>query len=150
MFTQNVEASNIHFVVWQFWGRAAEASWTEKSRTLFFLHPGFADRRESSLALPLVGGSFSGQFGHLSTLSLRSPAVGAISANLQPRHNDPEPAVLFHLRLQLLKNIADEFHDLAATQARHVDVIAVQFTFVVMPLAVNVHQVEFVDQPLAL
>jgi hypothetical protein len=34
-FTQNVANSNIHFVVWQFWGRAAEASWTEKSRTLF-------------------------------------------------------------------------------------------------------------------
>jgi hypothetical protein len=24
-------------VVWQFWGRAAEASWTEKSRALFYM-----------------------------------------------------------------------------------------------------------------
>lgn len=27
---------SIHFVVWQFWGRAAEASLTEKSRALFY------------------------------------------------------------------------------------------------------------------
>jgi hypothetical protein len=38
-FTQNGGTFNIHLVVWQFWGRAAntEASWTEKSRTLFLL-----------------------------------------------------------------------------------------------------------------
>jgi hypothetical protein len=35
-FTQNEEFFNIHFVVWQFWGRAAEASWTEKSKALFY------------------------------------------------------------------------------------------------------------------
>jgi hypothetical protein len=34
-FTQNEGFSNITFVVWQFWGRAAEASLTEKSRALF-------------------------------------------------------------------------------------------------------------------
>jgi len=34
-FTQNQQFINIHFVVWQFWGRAAEASLTEKSRALF-------------------------------------------------------------------------------------------------------------------
>ncbi len=34
-FTQNEGDSSIHLVVWQFWGRAAEASWTEKSRALF-------------------------------------------------------------------------------------------------------------------
>jgi len=34
-FTPNQQFINIHFVVWQFWGRAAEASLTEKSRALF-------------------------------------------------------------------------------------------------------------------
>jgi hypothetical protein len=34
-FTPSEAASNIQLVVWQFWGRAAEASWTERSRTLF-------------------------------------------------------------------------------------------------------------------
>jgi hypothetical protein len=35
-FTLNEEFISIHFVVWQFWGRAAEASWTEKSKALFY------------------------------------------------------------------------------------------------------------------
>ena len=35
-FTQNEEDPNIHLVVGQFWGRAAEASWAEKSRALFY------------------------------------------------------------------------------------------------------------------
>jgi hypothetical protein len=44
-FTQSQANFNIHLVVWQTWGRAAEASWTEKSRTLFLSAPwrsGFA------------------------------------------------------------------------------------------------------------
>jgi hypothetical protein len=36
-FTLHGQFFNIHFVVWQFWGRAAEASWTERSKTLFYL-----------------------------------------------------------------------------------------------------------------
>src|ERR1700686_5494450 len=49
-FTQNEEFLTIHFVVWQFWGRAAEASLTEKSRALFywFLKP---DRLHSSAVI---------------------------------------------------------------------------------------------------
>jgi hypothetical protein len=35
-FTLNQRFSNIHLVVWQFWGRAAEASWAAKSEALFF------------------------------------------------------------------------------------------------------------------
>ena len=38
-FTHNESFLNIHFVVWQFWGRAAEASLTEKSRALFHCLP---------------------------------------------------------------------------------------------------------------
>jgi len=38
-FTHYGGAFSIHFVVWQFWGRAAEASLTEKSRALF-IFPG--------------------------------------------------------------------------------------------------------------
>lgn len=83
-------------VVWQFWGRAAEASLTEKSGALFL-------------------------FGSVGLLRARR----AISADLQSRHDNAEPAVFLDLRLQLLENIADELHDLAATQARHVDVIAI-------------------------
>ncbi len=35
-FTLTQPFTNIHIVVWQFWGRAAEASWAEKSEALFF------------------------------------------------------------------------------------------------------------------
>ena len=34
-FTLEWRPSTIQFVVWQFWGRAAEASWTQKVRALF-------------------------------------------------------------------------------------------------------------------
>src|SRR6202049_4949960 len=36
-FTPHGAASTIQLVVWQFWGRAAEASLTEKSRALFYV-----------------------------------------------------------------------------------------------------------------
>ena len=36
-FTPRGAASTIQLVVWQFWGRAAGASLTEKSRALFLL-----------------------------------------------------------------------------------------------------------------
>jgi len=38
-FTRVGGDPTIQIVVWQFWGRAAEASWTEKSRALFCLPP---------------------------------------------------------------------------------------------------------------
>ena len=79
-----------------------------------------------------------------------SPAGCAISADFQPRHHDAEAAIFLHLPLQLLENVADKFHDLAAAQACHVDMVAIELTLVVMSLAVNVQEIEFVDQALAL
>src|SRR5690348_8292898 len=38
-FTRVGADPTIQIVVWQFWGRAAEASWTEKSRALFSFPP---------------------------------------------------------------------------------------------------------------
>ena len=52
--------------------------------------------------------------------------------------------------LRLLENIADELHDLAAPEAGHVDVVPVQLALVVVPLAVDVHQVELVNQTVPL
>jgi hypothetical protein len=60
-FTQNEEDPNIHLVVGQFWGRAAEASWTEKSRALFSFVPhmkiassAFPGRQRNILQSPAV------------------------------------------------------------------------------------------------
>jgi hypothetical protein len=50
-FTQNRDATSIDFVVWQFWGRAAEALWIEKSRALF-LFPLVVSCRDSRLGCP--------------------------------------------------------------------------------------------------
>ncbi len=61
-----------------------------------------------------------------------------------------EAAVFFYLALQPLKYIADELHNLPATQARHVDVVTVHFALVVVTFAVDVHQVKFVNQSVAL
>jgi hypothetical protein len=80
--------------------------------------------------------------------SLRT--VGAVSANLQPRHDDAEAAIFLDLAFQILENIAHEFHDLATAQASHVDVIAIQLALIIMPLSVDMHQIEFVNQSVAL
>ena len=61
-----------------------------------------------------------------------------------------KPAVALDLALQAVKEIAFEFHDLAAAQAGHVDVIALRAAFVVMFLALHVHEVELVHQPVPL
>jgi hypothetical protein len=74
----------------------------------------------------------------------------AISANLQPRNQHPESAVLLHLSLQPLKAVTHKLCDLPAAQTRHVNVVALQLALVVVSLAVDVHQVEFIDQPLPL
>jgi hypothetical protein len=75
---------------------------------------------------------------------------GTVSTDFQSRYDNSEPAVFFHLPLQLFENVAYELHDLAAAQAGHVDMVAIQFALVVMTLAVDMHQVEFVDQALSL
>ena len=61
-----------------------------------------------------------------------------------------EAAVAFDLALEPLELIADELRDLAATQAGGVDVIAGEPALIVMTFSVDVHEIEFVDQPVAL
>jgi hypothetical protein len=72
-FTRNESFSTIHFVVWQFWGRAAEASWTEKSEALFLLVVPFPEgallRLSRSAEHPIASGKIKGSVhfraGHL-------------------------------------------------------------------------------------
>jgi len=59
-------------------------------------------------------------------------------------------AVALDLALQAIKEIALEFHDLAAALAGHVDVIALRTALVEMLLALHVHQIQLIDQPVAL
>lgn len=77
-------------------------------------------------------------------------ASRAIPADFQSRHRNPEAAVLRHLTFKILKNIADELHDPATTKTCDMDVVAVDLALVIMALAMNVHEIEFVDQAVAL
>src|SRR3979409_2687173 len=79
-----------------------------------------------------------------------APAGRTIPAHLKSRHQNVELAVALQLVLQSLKSLADKFGDLPATQARHVDVVALQPALVVMPFAIQMHQVKFIDHALAL
>ena len=51
---------------------------------------------------------------------------------------------------EAVEEIAFEFRDLAAAQAGHVNVVALGATLVEMLLSLHVHEVEFVDQAVAL
>jgi hypothetical protein len=55
-----------------------------------------------------------------------------------------------NLPFEAVEKIAFEFSDLAATKAGHVDVVALRAAFVKMFLSLHVHEIEFVDQAVAL
>src|SRR5215472_417350 len=77
-------------------------------------------------------------------------AVAAISANFETSDDDVKSAVALDLSLEAIEEIAFEFGDLATAKASHMDVIALGATFVVMFFALEVHEVELVDQAVAL
>lgn len=79
----------------------------------------------------------------------RSAAFRAVAADFQPAHDDVEPTVAFDLTLEAVEEVALELDDLAATQAGHMNMIALRTPLVIMLLALHVHEVEFVDQPVA-
>jgi len=72
-------------------------------------------------------------------------AVGAVATDLKAGDQHAKAAILFDLLFQFLEAVAHKFRDLAAAETRHVDVIAFQAPLVVMSLAIDVHQIEFVD-----
>ncbi len=74
-------------------------------------------------------------------------ALLANSAHFQPHYPDLKTALLDHLLFQFLERRARVFHDRAAPKAGHVTVIAVGLGLVIMLLALDVHEIEFIDQP---
>jgi hypothetical protein len=81
---------------------------------------------------------------------IRGAALGAITTDFQPGDYNMEAAVSLNLPLQAIKEIAFEFRNLAAAQARHVDVVPLWAAFVEVLLALHVHQVEFVHKSVPL
>ena len=77
-------------------------------------------------------------------------ALSTIAANFEPGHDDVEPAIPLNLSLQSVEQVTFDFSDLAATEARHVNVIALGTPLIVVFLALHVHQIEFVNQTVPL
>ena len=59
-------------------------------------------------------------------------------------------AIAFQLVLQRIEDFTYKFSNLPTAQASHVNVIRAQFALVVMAFAVQMHEIEFIDQPLPL
>ena len=77
-------------------------------------------------------------------------AIRAVSAHFQAADYDVKAAVAFDLTLKAVEEIAFKFHDLAATQAGHMDVIALRTPLVEVLLALHVHKIEFVNESMPL
>jgi hypothetical protein len=72
-------------------------------------------------------------------------ALRAIAANFQPRNHNMEAAVALNLAFKAVEEIAFELGYLSAAQARHVDVITLGPSLIVVLLTLHVHEVEFVN-----
>jgi hypothetical protein len=77
-------------------------------------------------------------------------AIAAIAAHLEPADHDVEAAVALDLTFEAVEEVAFEFHNLAATEASHVDVVALRPALVEVLLALHVHEIELVNQAVAL
>ncbi|HTM37216.1 MAG TPA: hypothetical protein VL156_10750 [Terriglobales bacterium] len=77
-------------------------------------------------------------------------ALGAVSADFQARNDNMKAAVTLNLAFEAVEQVTFKLHNLAAAQAGHVDVIALWAPFVKVLLALHVHQIKFVDQPVTL
>jgi hypothetical protein len=77
-------------------------------------------------------------------------AVGAVTTDFQAAHHDVKTAVALNLPLKAVEQIAFEFHNLAAAEASHVDVVALGTALVEVLLALHMHQIELVNEPVAL
>ena len=61
-----------------------------------------------------------------------------------------EAAIALDLAFEPIKKITFEFHDFAAPQTCHVNVVALRAALVVMLFSLEMHEVEFVHQAVAL
>ena len=78
-----------------------------------------------------------------------SAAGAAVAADFQAGNNDVEAAIALDLSFEAIEEITFEFGDFSAAQAGHVDMVPLGATFVIMLLALQVHEVEFVNQAVA-
>lgn len=77
-------------------------------------------------------------------------ALSAVATDLETADDDVKSAIALNLAFQPVKKIALEFGNLTASQTGHVDVIALRTTLVEMLLPLHVHEIQFVDEAMAL
>lgn len=77
-------------------------------------------------------------------------AVGADSADFRAANGYFDAGVARDLALQVLVELAFHFANLAAADARHVDVVARSMALIEVAVAAQVKQIEFVDQSMTL
>ncbi len=77
-------------------------------------------------------------------------ALSTVPANFQASHDNVEAAIALNLALEPVEEIAFEFHDLSTAQARHVNVVPLRTTLIKMLFPLHVHEIEFIDQSMAL
>jgi hypothetical protein len=76
-------------------------------------------------------------------------ALIAVAADFQAGDYDVEVAIALDLPLEAVEKTAFEFRNFAAAKTGHVDVVSLGATLVVMFLALEVHEVKFIDQAVA-
>ena len=69
----------------------------------------------------------------------QAAATGAVAANFHARNQNMELAFALDLPFKAVEEIALELQDFPATQARHVQMIALRPTFVKVLLTLEVH-----------
>ena len=74
----------------------------------------------------------------------------AVSANLHTADEDVKLTLALDLPFEPLEQIAFEFRDFAAAQARHMNVVTLRSALIKVLLALHVHQVQFVNQAVPL
>jgi len=72
--------------------------------------------------------------------------VRTVAADFGSGHNDLEAEVAFDLLAHLLQQIAEELLNAAATQANYVSVFLFEARFVVVLVAIVVHEIELIHQ----
>jgi len=83
-------------------------------------------------------------------VSRRDSAVSTITANFEARNDDVKAAIALDLSFEAVEKVALKLGNFAASETRHMNVISVSLSLVIVPLTVDVHKIEFVYQPLAL
>jgi len=79
-----------------------------------------------------------------------SAALRTVSPDFEPADDDMEVAITLDLPFQPFEQVALEFQNLAASQAGHVDVVALGTALVIMLFPLHVHEIKLIHQPMSL